>query len=194
MGKVKVKRKFVDWDSIEPLYRAGVLPLSGICRQYAVDHANSQVWKTQVTHGAICQKVKQKKWTKNLADKVKKRIQEKLLTGRLTGNDKKLSDTEIVEKAADVGSNVVLRHRKEIVVLEEYETDLLADLKASEGDSLKDRTIILKNITDTRAKRIALERQAYSLGGSGDDEDPLKGLPDDQINSRIEILEAKLKK
>jgi hypothetical protein len=52
---------------------------------------------------------------KNLAGKVQARVKEKLVTGLVTS--KKLSDEEIVEKAAEAGSNIVVLHRKEIQAL-----------------------------------------------------------------------------
>jgi len=212
--KQPVKRKFVDWDSIEPLYRAGAMSLNDICNQYAADHKNSQVWKISVDHSAICRKAKAQKWTKNLAVKVKERIQEKLVTSLVTGCDQESrrgSDEEIIERASDTGVNIVLRHRDEIFELQGHEQRLLYSLQDGpkklylanyQGEiiekeydvTLNENSVTLKNLAAVRAQRIALERQAYSLGGSGGDEDPLKGLPDDQINSRIKILEAKLKK
>jgi len=213
LAKAPVKRKFVDWDSIEPLYRNGAMSLNDICNQYAADHQNSTVWKTEVKHNTICEYAKRKKWAKNLATKVKERIQEKLTTG-LTTSCRQAgggSDEEIIERASDSGVNIVLRHRDEIFELQAHEQRLLKSLQdgpkklylanyqgqiiEKEYDvTLNENSVTLKNLAAVRAQRIALERQAYSLGGSGDDEDPLKGLPDDQINSRIKILEAKLKK
>ena len=108
-NKQPAKRKFVDWDSIEPLYRAGSMSLNDICNQYAADHKNSTVWKTEVTNSTIWHKAKNKKWVKNLADRVKERVQEKLTVG-LTVSDGQ-SDEDAVEAAAKEPVEVALGQR-----------------------------------------------------------------------------------
>jgi len=177
LAKAPVKRKFVDWDSIEPLYRAGAMSNYEICGQYEIDHANSQVWKKTVAESAIRKQSRIKNWQKTLAEKVKKQIKENLVRSEVRSANQNLSDTEIVEKAAEVGSNIVLRHRKEIFILEQHETAFLKELELlGEQENpllkstLKDRTIILKNISDVRAKRITLERQAHSIDGEDEKE------------------------
>ncbi len=185
------KRKLIDWDSVEPLYRAGSLSLSGICAQYEADHINSQVWKTTVTHAAIIKKAKAKGWTRNLASKVKERVKEKLVTGLVTGcnQESKLSDNDIIERAAEAGSQVVVRHRKEIKALLQHEDDLLKELtdgptklylSTFQGQilekevelTLKEKSATLKDLAAVRAQRIALEREAHDLD---DPDDKAKG-------------------
>ena len=208
------KCKRIDWDSIKPLYCAGSMSNCDICRQYAADHINSQTWKPTVAESAIRKKAKAKLWQKSIADKVQKRVREKLVRDEVRAshqNGERGSDEEIIERASDTSVNIILRHRDEIFELQAHEQRLLKRLQDTpkklyhanfQGQiiekeysvTLNENSVTLKNLAAVRAQRIALERQAYSLGGSGDDEDPLKGLPDDQINSRIKILEAKLKK
>ena len=172
------KRKLTDWDSIEPLYRAGSLSIHKITDQYLVDHANSGRWKKTVTHTAINKKAKEKGWTRNLAGQVKDRIKEKLVSKIVSNGNQ--TDQDMIEKAADVGSEVVIRHRKEILALLKREDTLLKELDTDTEPNLKDKTIILKNIAGVRAQRIAMEREAYSLNDQpktgGTFEDFLKGL------------------
>ena len=184
MAKVKAaKRKFIDWDSIEPLYRAGAMSNYEICRQYEADHVNSQVWKQTVTHSAIIKKAKEKKWSKNLASKVSERIKERLVTGLVTGSNQTGgggSDKEIIERASDTGVNIVLRHRNEIFELQAHEKRLLKSLQDGpkklylanyQGEiiekeydvTLKEQSATLKDLAAVRAQRIILERQAHNL-------------------------------
>lgn len=180
MAKKKTpKRKFVDWDSVEPLYRAGSLSLSQICNQYAADHINSQVWKKTLHHSAILKTAKQKKWTRNLAGKVQERIKEKLVTTAVT--DCQLSEHEIIEKVSEAGTGVIMLHREEIKSIFEHEVILLAELKlvADKIDKdtvpdlkdLKLKTEILKNLTQIKAQRIALERQAHNINDDAPSDD-----------------------
>jgi len=183
MTKQKQKRKYIDWDGIEPLYRAGNLSLHKICDQYEMDHINSQVWKITVTHAAILKKAKEKEWTRDLAKKVQKRIQEKLVTSLVTTSNKKAgggSDEENIERAAELGSGVVFRHRDEIFELKKYEADLLKELSEEPtklylanfqgqiiqqevGLTVTEKSVTLKNLAAVRAQRIGLEREAHNL-------------------------------
>jgi hypothetical protein len=175
------KRKYVDWDSIEQLYRAGTLSLSEICAQYEADHINSQVWKTTVTHVAIIKRAREKKWTRDLAGKVQTRVKEKLVTGLVTS--KRKSDEEYVETAAEAGVNVVLRHQREIAALLDHENRLLDELEKGakklyvanyQGEiitkemelTVKEKSATLKDLAAVRAQRVALERQAHNLDDS----------------------------
>lgn len=175
------RRKPIDWDSIEPLYRAGILSNYEICKQYAEDHKHSQTYRTTVTEGAIRHRAKAKGWQKDIADKVQKQVKEKVVRSQLRNTEKSgVSDTEIIEEAAEAGSKVVLRHQKEIYALLEHENKLLAELEQDTGSPLRDKSIILKNLSAVRAKRIELERQAHNLDsdekGTGDEEICLKPL------------------
>lgn len=211
----KTKRKYIDWDSIEPLYRAGVLSLHEICAQYEADHINSQVWKTTVTHAAIIKKAKAKKWTRNLAGKVRDRVKEKVVTGLVTGRNQEknqgLSDGEIVDAAAEVGHAVITRHMIEIAALVEIENQLLKELSDSPKRSymanfqgqiiskevqltVKEKSATLKDLADVRAKRIILERQAYNLddeGGSGGEGQKEASTPEETLRRFAFMLRRK---
>ena len=200
MTKQKQKRKLIDWDSVEPLFRAGSLSNCDICRRYAADHVNSQVWKITVAESAIRKQAKLKNWQKNLADKVKNQIKENLVRNEVRGSHQKLSDNEIVEKVAEAGSNVVIRHRKEIVALLKHEDELLTELAGNPkklylstfqgtiiekkvGLTVTEKSITLKNLAAVRAQRITLERQAHSL----DDVSPDK-RSGDEVTTPNEVL------
>ena len=186
------KRKYVDWDSIEPLYRAGTLSLHEICAQYKEDHKHSQTWKITVHHSAIVKHAKRKSWTRNLAKKVQERIKEKLVTNLLTTCDKdpknKLSDDEMVEQAAEAGTKVIVRHRVEIKALLAQEDALLSELESKPtklylanyqgkimnktiGLTVTEKSVTLKNLAGVRAQRIALERQAHNISDDTREED-----------------------
>ncbi len=203
------RRKYVDWDSIEPLYRAGFLSLSKICDQYRADHVHSQVWKQTITHAAILKKAKQKKWSRNLAKKVTQRIKEKLVTDLVTDCNQR-SDDEIIEQAAAAGTQVVVRHRKEILVLLKHEDMLLLELGSDPKKlhfasyqgaitskrvnlTVMEKSVTLKNLVAVRAQRIALERQVHGLDEAGAAEDPVRNLADSELDQRIKVYEAKMK-
>ena len=154
MAKTKqpVKRKYIDWDSIEPLYRAGVLSNYEICSQYAADHQHSQTWKTEITEGSIRLKAKDKKWRKNLKDKIVERTQEKLLrTDLRTATN---TDEQIIESASDTAVAVAQAQRDRLQTLLEDQDHLAVKLRAFDCPEMKD---IMDKVT-------AFKNIAYTVG------------------------------
>ncbi len=196
----KKKRKLIDWDSVEPLFKLGTLSNYQICSQYAEDHKHSQVWKQEITEGSIRNRAKTKGWKKNIAGKVQKQIKEKVLRKSLRKDDdlrnkKNLTDKEIIEEAAEIGSEVILRHRKEIKALLELEESFLIELGGTptrgqfasfQGDissidvnlTVSEKAKTLKDLAAVRAQRIALERQAFNIK---DDTEPDDGSGEDMV-------------
>ena len=180
------KRKLINWDYIEPLYRVGALSNYEIAAQYSEVHKDSGTWKTSVSEAVIRKQAKAKGWKKNLADRVKTRVRENLVRGKSTHAH--MSDEEVVHQAAETGSNVVLRHREEITALITHEDKLLEDLGGApqkihvssyQGDitetklglTVKEKAETLKALAQVRAQRIALEREAYNLDTPETDDD-----------------------
>ncbi len=200
MTSPKAKRKLIDWDSVEPLFKLGSLSNYQICAQYAEDHKHSQVWKTEITEGSIRARAKSKGWKKNIAAKVQKEIKEKVLRNDLRNDSdlrkqNNLSDKDIIDQAAEIGSGVILRHRKEIKALLEFEEAFLIELGATpkrgqfasfQGDissievdlTLPEKVKTLKDLTAVRAQRIALERQAFNIK---EDTEPDDGTGEDRV-------------
>lgn len=166
MAKKRAKRKFTNWDAVHELYKIGNLSLAGISEQYKADHQNSVRFKKTVSDVAIMKKAKEEKWSKSLAGKVQNAIQEKLVNAVVSNTNQK-KDKEIVEEAAKVGAGVVMLHRKQIAALTAHEDRLLEELGAIKNKKtlkdLKMKSAILKDITQIRAQRIALERQAHNI-------------------------------
>lgn len=160
------KRKFVDWDSIEPLYRAGSMSLNDICRQYAADHVNSQVWKTSVDFSAVSRKAKEKKWTKNLADKIKERVQEKLVSGLVNGLDKGLDQTDesLIEAASIEPVQVGLGQRARTHRLLKDQDDIADELRANKEDlDLMSRVRAWKDVAASVKMHHADQASQYNL-------------------------------
>ncbi len=180
------KRKLINWDYIEPLYRVGALSNYEIAAQYGDVHKDSKTWKQTVSEAVIRKQAGLKGWKKNLADRVKTRVRENLVRGK--GAHAHLTDEEVVHQAAEVGSNVVLRHRDEIAALIGHENRLLEELgceptkvhvSSYQGDvtetllglTVREKADTLRALAQVRAQRIALEREAYNLNEPETDED-----------------------
>ncbi len=196
MTDKKTKRKLIDWDSVEPLYRIGYLSNCAICRQYEADHTHSQTWKPTISEKAVRNQAKKKGWQKNLADKVQKKVRENLIRTSIRASDKEsFTDDEFIDQAAEIGTGVLLRHRVEIKALLELEEAFLIELGGTptrgqfasfQGDissisvdlTLPEKVKTLKDLAAVRAQRIALEREAYNIKA---DSEPDNGTGEDRI-------------
>jgi len=169
---IVAKRKLTDWDSIEPLYRAGNLSLNDICNQYAADHVNSQVWKTTVTHGGIIKKAKARKWARDIADKVKKRIQEKLVTSLVTSCDQ--SETDIIEQATEAPVKIALGQRARTALQLQIQDELTDELRAQTDVDVMARVRGFKDIA--ASIRLHHDQQATQYGLNSTTSTPVAGI------------------
>jgi len=161
------KRLLINWDAIEPLYRAGILSLPEIAHQYEADHQHSQRWKKTVTHQAIAKHSKQKKWTRNIAERVKSRVQEELVAGQVAGCNQ--SEDEMVEQAAAEPIRVAKGQRARNARLLEIQDELAAELRASTDldimsrvRSFKDIAGAVRSLQDQQADQYKLNEQSSS--------------------------------
>jgi hypothetical protein len=169
------KRQTYDWEAIKKEYIADQLSNCEISRKYGAPESS------------IRYQAKKFKWKKSLGKTVREKINDKLLRDGLRDPD--VSDEVAIEAASDRGAGVVRLQRKDIMVLRELETKLLAELSdnptklyitqyqgaivsAEVGIAVTDRAAALNNLANVQHKRIQLERQAYSL----DSDDKQTGL------------------
>ena len=209
-------RKSVDWDAIEPDYRAGVKSLRQIGRE------------NSVTHAAIREHAKVHGWTRDLTAKVRQATRAKLSRTGLstlpsTGNGEvdPEKDAEIVEANAEVRATIVRDHRADIRKARDLTKRLLDELK-QQSDSpealeafavmvattvkngkekvdekslasfrktlgLGSRAQILEGLARSLRTLVTLERQAFSLD---DEESEFKELTYEQ---RLGLLGERMK-
>jgi len=120
-------RKLTDWDSIEPLYRAGAMSNCEICRQYEADHVHSQTYRVTVTETAIRAQAKKKGWQKDIAEKVKSRVREKLVRDEVRGSN--LSENDIIEQATEEPVKIALGQRARTAGALDFQDKLLQELR-----------------------------------------------------------------
>jgi Lhr-like helicase len=187
------KRKKIDWEAIEREYRAGVLSIREIARQF------------KCTDGAIRNKAKKYGWQRDLSEKVRKRAQQKLLRKNVRTSN--ADDESIIEEASNRIVAIQRLQRKDINALRELEASLISEIKGSptklyitqyQGQIIEkpvdltaaERSQAANNLANVQHKRIALERQAYGMddGDSGVGLDELIGLitkKNPQVASRV---------
>jgi hypothetical protein len=163
------KRKLVDWESVEPLYRAGILSNYEISEQYARDHLHSQTWKQTVAESAIRKQAKAKEWKKSLSNKVKEQIKENLVRNEVRDAHQTLSDQEIVEKAAEVPTKVRLLQRTRAQAMAEVGDKLLKAVLSGTGKTIPKKNLpglikMYRDLVQSRGKLQLMESDAFNLG------------------------------
>ena len=125
-----MKTKRIDWEKIEVEYRAGQFSIREIARQHSCAEAS------------IRKKAKKESWTRDLTDKVRQRVRDKLVRSEVrtsnaregvahqsdTPTDNEITDDEIIEAAATRGAEIQNVHRKDIRRGQEMVRNLTAQL------------------------------------------------------------------
>lgn len=194
MSKV-IKR--IDWERIEPAFRAGVKSVLQICAEYEKNTG------TKVSHTAVQKHFKKLGIERDLSAKVQSKadaLVSKATVAARVSVETTLTDALIVNESAQVVAEVRLSHRRDInrakklavILLEELESmtihhnlfdrlgELLRQKDEKELDKLNElyhkiiawpqRVDSIKKLADTLKTLISLEREAYSIGdgeGSG---------------------------
>lgn len=128
--------KKVDYERIEPGWRAGILSPKQLAAQYIEDTGES------VSHAAIIKHFRKEGIARDLSgkirDKAKAMVTEAMVTGKVTAKPSK-PDSEIIEETSTQVATVLLRHRKDIAKLSNLTMSLVDQLEkaVSEKDDKK---------------------------------------------------------
>ena len=156
----------VQWDAIERDFRSGV-------------YTNQQLANTYGVHRQTLQNHARKgKWTRDLSTKVQARIREKMIDQGLPATPNlSRTDTEAIEAAAERAVRVLLQHQKDLDQYGNVERGMLGELETMperskvvtragnevEIHTIKDRSEVLRNLSQSATRRIEMERVAYSI-------------------------------
>lgn len=177
----KDRKHPADWEAIEREYRAGQLSLRAIASAHGI------------TEGAVRKKAKAEGWERDLADKVRKAVREKLVRsdadhGTQDGTQpQRATDTSIIDGAANRGFAVVTTHRKDLNQLHGLKrvlADRLSEILHGgqpDGPCLGDKESpgdLLEKLSRITARLIPLERQAHNLDAEPDGPTAGKTLAD----------------
>lgn len=151
-------KRQIDWEKIELDYRAGIKTL----RQIADEHG--------ISNPAILKRAKRDGWVRDLSAKIDKKADElvsKDLVSKEVSKTQKIAEKQIIDANAQAIAEIRLSHRKDFVrfkgTIESLQKELDELNKLKNPDNLALRTKVLKDLTDTHAKLVALERQAYNM-------------------------------
>ena len=202
-------RKVVDWDALEPHYRAGIRALKDIGEEFGVSDA--AIIKRARTHG----------WSRNLKAKIQAAADAKVSAATVSAEvseKKALTERARVEVEAEVQSRIRLAHRKDITRMRALVLRLLSECEAESADpglfaqigellrspdekgadrlneayqkaiSLPTRIKGVKDLADTLRVLVALEREAYGIGGPEDPPPPSQGHGIEETAARLAFV------
>ncbi|WP_314102731.1 hypothetical protein [uncultured Stenotrophomonas sp.] len=118
-------RPDIDWERIEPSYRAGLLSVREIAAQHGI------------THGAINKRAKRDGWTRDPQAKIEAKadaLVSKQQVSREVSNEAKVSERVLVEASAQVIADIRLNHRKDIARARAMTMSLLEELESQIGN------------------------------------------------------------
>lgn len=200
INSIRSPKRVVDWDAIEPHYRAGIRALKDIGAQF------------QVSDAAIIKHATKHAWTRNLTGKVQARADALVSAAQVSAEvsesrelTKKAARAQVVEVEANVQARIRLSHRALIGRTRKLVEDMLAELEVQSisGDQLRsllagiadcseegvnqakelakllertlklgDRAAVLKTLVESLSRLVAAEREAYNIGNDVELADP----------------------
>ena len=179
MAPDKPKRKPIDWEAVEREYRAGQLSIRQIAKMYKCSPA------------AIVKRAAQYGWTRNLTAAVRAETERRMVEVNAGVNT--VNAREVIEAAAERSVSVVIGHRehiqtlrKTVILLGEQLQRAAEDRDQITGDIMEEvdgeppdrRAAMLRavalptharaavDLSQTLAKLIPLERQAFNISGA----------------------------
>ncbi|WP_396189829.1 hypothetical protein [Flavobacterium sp.] len=204
------KKKPVDWEKVERLYRAGVMSL----REIATPNGISET--------AIRKKAKKEGWVRDLQGKIKARSDDLVRKAEVRNQvrtENAESERVLIEATAQAIADVRLSHRKDISrhrtlvqsLLEEVEHqtinralyeelgEMLRNPDQYGNDRINDlymkamatpsRIDSAKKLAEALGKLVALEREAYAMDNSDKTPaNPSEDLSDDELGARLLAL------
>lgn len=158
------KRQKVDYARIEQGWREGILSPRQLAEQYTKETGQS------VSHAAIIKHFNKQGIERDLNAKIQSKsdrlVTQAMVTKKVTP-EQRLQDKQIVDSASVHIAQIKLSHRKDFMrfksTIESLQQELDELNKLKDPDNLVLRTKVLKDLTDTHAKLVALERQAYNM-------------------------------
>ena len=158
------ERKQIDWDVIEPHYRAGIRALKHIGEEFGVSDA------------AIIKHARKFGWTRNLLAKIQAKADEKVsaaMVSDLVSAGKKLTEADRIESDSTLQADVRISHRKDIGRYNSLVAKLFREVEnatAKEGEespaeilTIPQRVDCTKKLTDAAKTLITLEREAWGI-------------------------------
>ncbi len=146
----------LDWSKVEPLYRAGVRSLPELAEEFGVSHT------------AIAKHAKKNGWERDLKARIQAKADAKVSEAMVSAEGftaDHATETLRVEVEAEVQARLRLHHRKDITKYRAMGMHLAQQLdELGDEEKLPVRVQAFKALTETLARLVTMEREAYGIG------------------------------
>jgi transposase-like protein len=184
MSKDAKQKPEIDWIAIEREYRAGIKSVRALASEFGV------------TEGAIRKRARKDDWQRDLAPKIRAKADDLVRTATVRSvvrTENAISERVLVEVNAQVQTDIILSHRKDIQRARKVTMSLLSELEHQTDNldlydqlaelllapdekgvdkrnelfnkviSLSGRSSTMKTLADSLKSLIALEREAFGV-------------------------------
>jgi len=184
MSKDAKQKPDIDWIAIEREYRAGIKSVRALASEFGV------------TEGAIRKRARKDDWQRDLAPKIRAKADDLVRTATVRSvvrTENAISERVLVEVNAQVQTDIILSHRKDIQRARKVTMSLLSELEHQTDNldlydqlaelllapdekgvdkrnelfnkviSLSGRSSTMKTLADSLKSLIALEREAFGV-------------------------------
>ena len=186
------KRKVVDWEAIDPIWKAGVRTKKWISDTFDVSRA------------ALDKHYGNLGIERDLADKIRHQAETIVTHDRIDDSVtplKNVTEEQIIEANARAIADVIRSHRKRVWKAQKVVDDLLKELvgkrKTAEGDEEQEpltaiaKASVLQKATESLKTLIMLERQSYRMDVEEIPKQPERELSDEEVQAEIRRLTEK---
>lgn len=152
MEAKKPKRKSVDWDGMEPLYRAGIIPLAKLGEEYGCSDA------------AIVKHAKVAGWTRSLQAKIQAKAAAKVSAAQVSGKVSELTkvrEGQIVEANAEIVAQADLINRKDVLLALAVSRSQLEEVATLCEPDLRGRLIALGEACEIKGDKPDKANELY---------------------------------
>lgn len=137
------KKRRVDWDAVEPHYRAGIKSLKVLAEEFGCSDA------------AIVKHAKANGWTRDLQAKIQQRALAKVsaaVVSEEVSEQKKLTERQVVEANAHAVAHVDLTNRKDVLRGMDVSRQHIEELTALNDPKFRERLEWLGQVMDESGK------------------------------------------
>ncbi len=167
-----------DWQAVERDYRTGKFTLRELEAKHGADN------------GLISRRAKRDGWTQDLSVAIRQATKAKLVKAA-----DPVADAVVVNEAAELNKQIILAHRKDVQRARDLTMGMFGELERQGklAKTLPVRSKVLRSLTESMAKMVALEREAFDIAPAGDPPppppDPSQAL--DRATAGMDALRAK---
>ena len=152
--------KKVDYERIEPAWRAGLQSPAQLAAAYEKDTGVS------VSGHAIVKHFKKRDIPRDLGAKIRQKADSMVLAAMVAGKvtpETKSRDSAIVEQGATEQTIIRLQQREDIQRSRKIAMNLLGELEKSSGTAFPARVSSFKQLADSLKTLVGLEREAFGI-------------------------------